>query len=83
MEQYWIIARSVTYAQRIEKTLSRAGIRARIFRSPRELSERGCAYVVEIPGGALQTALSILRGTDLYPSKVYRFYRGNYKEINI
>ena len=41
MEQYWIIARSVTYAQRMEKALAGAGIRTRIFRAPRELSDRG------------------------------------------
>lgn len=83
MEQYWIIARSVTYAQRMEKTLARAGIRARIFRAPHDLSDRGCAYVVEIPGGSLKTALTMLRGTELYPSKVYLFQRGNYKEISV
>ena len=63
MEQYWIIARSVTYAQRMEKALAGAGIRTRIFRAPRELSDRGCAYAVELSGGALRPALAILGWT--------------------
>ena len=39
MEYYLILARSVTYAQRMQKTLDRAGIRCRIFRAPRDLTE--------------------------------------------
>ena len=33
-ENYLIIARSVTYAQRMQNALSRAGVRCRIFRAP-------------------------------------------------
>ena len=36
-----ILARSVTYAQRMQKTLDRAGIRCRIFRAPRDLTDLG------------------------------------------
>lgn len=83
MEQYWIIARSVTYAQRMEKVLARAGIRARIFRAPRELSDRGCAYAVEIPSGALQAAFNMIQGAGLSPLKLYLFKRGSFVEIPI
>ena len=34
MEHYLIIARSVTYAQRMQRALARSGIRSRIFRAP-------------------------------------------------
>ena len=34
MEQYLIIARSVTYAQRMQRALGRAGIACRIYRAP-------------------------------------------------
>ena len=44
VEHYLIIARSVTYAQRMQRVLGRAGIRSRIFRAPRDLTDRGCAY---------------------------------------
>ena len=39
MEHYIILARSVTYAQRMQKSLGRAGIRCQIFRPPRDLTE--------------------------------------------
>ena len=39
MEHYIILARSVTYAQRMQKSLSRAGIRCHIFRPPRDLTD--------------------------------------------
>lgn len=83
MEKYWIIARSVTYAQRMEKTLAAAGIRTRIFRAPRELSDRGCAYAVEVSGGALRPALASLRGAGLEPLKTYLLRHGSYVELSL
>lgn len=83
MEQYWIIARSVTYAQRMERALAAAGIRTRIFRAPRELSNLGCAYAVELTGGALQPALAILRSAGLYPAKLYLLQQGKYVELSL
>ena len=83
MEQYWMIARSVTYAQRMEKTLMAAGIRTRIFRAPRELSNLGCAYAMEVTGGTLRRALSILRAAGLYPVKLYLRQQGKYVELSL
>ena len=34
----------VTIAQRMQRALARSGIRSRIFRAPRDLTDRGCAY---------------------------------------
>ena len=39
-----ILARSVTYAQRMQRALNRAGIRSQLFRAPRDLTDLGCAY---------------------------------------
>ena len=83
MERYWIIARSVTYAQRMEMVLARAGIRTRIFRAPRELSDRGCAYAVELTDGALRPALALLRGAGLEPMKLYLLKQGTYIELSL
>lgn len=41
MEYYLILARSVTYAQRMQRTLGRTGIRSQIFRAPRDLTDLG------------------------------------------
>ena len=44
LEQYLIIARSVTHAQRMERELRRAGLRVGVFHAPLELTAgRGCA----------------------------------------
>ena len=48
MEYDLILARSVTYAQRMQRALNRAGIRSQLFRAPRDLTDLGCAYVVRI-----------------------------------
>ena len=54
MEYDLIIARSVTFAQRMQKALEQAGIRCRIFRAPRDLTDLGCAYAVQIPRAEAQ-----------------------------
>ena len=61
MEYDLILARSVTYAQRMQRALNRAGIRSQLFRAPRDLTDLGCAYVVRISPYDLGAALSLLR----------------------
>lgn len=66
MEYYMIIARSVTYAQRIERELRRAGIRAVLFRAPLELTGgAGCSYAVRVSAEAGSSAMRILRTSGL------------------
>ena len=81
MEQYLIIARSVTYAQRMQRALSRAGIACRIFRAPRELSAQGCAYAVQIRARDLTQALIIIHRESLDPVSVYLNQSGLYREV--
>ena len=81
MEHYVIIARSVTYAQRMQRALQRAGIRCQIYRAPRELTELGCAYAVEIAAAALTDALQILYREQLAPVQIYLSQRGYYREV--
>lgn len=81
MEHYLIIARSVTYAQRMQRALTRAGIRCRIFRAPRDLTDRGCAYAVEIAMGDLSAALPVLHGENLNPVQIFLSQRGTFREV--
>ena len=81
MEHYLIVARSVTYAQRMQMTLSRAGIRCQIFRAPRDLTDMGCAYTVQIQAADLATALRVLRGASLDPVQIFLYQRGLYQEV--
>ena len=82
MEHYLIIARSVTYAQRMQKTLDRGGIHSRIFRAPRELTDLGCAYAVRIHRSDLVPALTLLRKSRLDPVQIYLKQQGFYREVS-
>lgn len=67
MEYDLIIARSVTFAQRMQKALEQAGIRCRIFRAPRDLTDLGCAYAVQISRAEATYALRVLHRAGLDP----------------
>ena len=69
MEHYLIIARSVTYAQRMPD------------RAPRDLTDRGCAYAVEIAAGDLSAALPVLYGESLNPVQIFLTQRGTFREV--
>ena len=81
MEHYIILARSVTYAQRMQKSLGRAGIRCHIFRPPRDLTEKGCAYAVRVAVSDLPEALTALHRDGLDPVQIFIFQRGLYQEV--
>lgn len=83
MEHDLILARSVTFAQRMQKVLERVGIRCQIFRAPRELTDLGCAYTVQIPSAELMPALSHLRRAGLEPVQIFRFRKGQYREVRL
>lgn len=83
MEEYLILARSVTYAQRMQKALGRAGVRSGIFRAQRELTELGCAYVVRIGPQDLRTALTVLEREGLGPLRVYGRQGGAFREMSV
>lgn len=81
MEFYLIIARSVTYAQRMQRVLARSGIRCQIFRAPRDLTDLGCAYAVQIWTRDLSAALTALHRESLDPVQVFLTRRGFYQEV--
>ncbi len=82
MEHYLILARSVTYAQRMQKVLNRAGVRCQIFRAPRDLSNLGCAYAVRIATVDLTAALTSLHAASLDPVQIFLYQRGLYQEVH-
>lgn len=83
MEYYLILARSVTFAQRMQRALGRAGIRCQIFRAPRDLTNLGCAYAVRVTVNDLTSALLILHRESLNPIQVFLFQRGMYREVDV
>ena len=83
MEYYLILARSVTFAQRMQRALSRSGIRCQIFRAPRDLTNLGCAYAIRVNISNLSTALIVLHRESLDPLQVFLFQRGVYREVDV
>ena len=81
MDHYLIIARSVTYAQRMQRALVRAGVRCQIFRAPRDLTDRGCAYAVRVAVSDLTGALTALHRESLDPVQIFLYQRGLYQEV--
>ena len=81
MDHYLIIARSVTYAQRMQRALARAGVRCQIFRAPRDLTEMGCAYAVRVAVSVLTDALTALHRESLDPVQIFLYQRGLYQEV--
>jgi len=81
VEHYLILARSVTYAQRMQRALSRAGIRCQIFRAPRDLTELGCAYVVQVGVSDLSQTMTVLYREALHPVQIFLYQRGFYREV--
>lgn len=78
-----ILARSVTYAQRMQRALNRAGIRSQLFRAPRDLTDLGCAYVVRISPYNLGAALPLLRREGLGPLRIYVQRGGDIQEVGL
>lgn len=81
---YLLVCRSLTYAQRTEKTLERAKVTSVIIRIPQAISTDGCGYCLKVPERYFKNALAALKDTELYPKKVYVLYdNGDYVEVNV
>ena len=84
MLYYLIVCRSLTYAQRTAAALERAGITARVLRSPKSISGEGCSHSVRIPQRYLPDALRVLRRADLSPKRIYvTAGNGSYQEVEL
>ena len=83
MDSYLIIARSITYAQRMSVVLERAGVSSRIYRAPAGLTERGCAYALRIRVKDLAYPLALLQQAGLRPVKIFYDANGFYEAVNI
>ena len=82
MLYYLIVCRSLTYAQRTAAALERAGITARVIRSPKSISGEGCSHSVKISQRNLPDSLRILQRVGLTPKRVYiTAGDGSYQEV--
>ena len=84
MMHYLLICRSLTYAQRTERILERAGVTAVVTRAPQTITIEGCGYCVKVPGRHFANALIALKDTDLHPKKVFGIYEnGGFVEVDV
>ncbi len=81
---YYIVSRSLTYAQRTQAVLQRAGIYGTIVRSPGEISATGCSHSVRIAANRLQPALVALNRSGLSPTRIYLSREdGEFQEVSM
>ena len=72
MKNQWLITfRSVTYAQKGERLLKKAGIPCALQRTPKELSKRGCGYCLRLQGRDALKAAQQLQEAQLPYEKMY------------
>ena len=77
-------SKSLTYAQRMVRTLLFAGISAKVVRPDIALMGRSCAYGVNISASFLPEAVEVLRNNRLYPVRVLVSDDGKeFREIRI
>lgn len=70
--KYSIISfRSVTYAQRAERVLNRAGIGCMLHRTPKKLQVNGCGYSLRLRTADAGAAVALLRENGVPISKVF------------
>jgi hypothetical protein len=84
MLYYLIVCRSLTYAQRTAAALERAGIPARILRSPKSIAGEGCSHCVKISQRKLPEALQVLERAALSPKRIFiTAGDGSYQEVEL
>ena len=84
MKVYYITFRSVTYAQRGEQILNKAGVRASLIRTPKWMETQGCGYSLQLRTGELVTIVALLREKAVPFRKVYiQNPEGRLEEVEI
>ena len=71
MKIYYITFRSVTFAQRGEKSLRQGGYPCTLQRTPRWMEEQGCGYCLRLRVEDIMPVVLLLRGEKLPMRKVY------------
>ena len=83
MKQYMITFRSVTYAQRGERSLGKRGISVSLGRTPKWMEQQGCGYGVLLRTENIHAAMEILLREGIAWRKVYVRQGGTYRELGL
>ena len=71
MKYCFITFRSVTFAQRGEQILNKAGIRCNLQRTPKWMESQGCGYSLRVRETECDAAVSLLRDNQVNLRRVY------------
>ena len=84
MKSYLFTFRSVTFAQKGERVLKRAGIDCFIRRTPKALTDRECSYCLQLHPWEPEQALVLLKKGQVPFGKVYGVaYDGSFEEMEV
>ena len=84
MKYYYITFRSVTFAQKAERALKRAGMDCVMQRTPKELSQRGCGYCLKLRPGLVIQAKQRLDADGVEYGKFYGVRGdGSFEEMHL
>ena len=68
----WLITfRSITFAQRGERSLQKMGMETKLSRTPKALAQRGCGYCLYVSAGYAPVAVELLRNEQIPFVAVY------------
>lgn len=81
MEEFLLVARTITQAQHMAAVLARGGLRAGVLRTPSALSESGCSHAVRLRAQTAAQALALLAAEKLTPQRVYVRTAAGYEEM--
>ncbi len=81
MDQYLILCRSMTHAQRSQRLLERNGIMSSVIKAPVYLTRSGCGYAILLRRHAVD-AQRLLRDAKLLDGKVYRKIGDEWREAD-
>ena len=84
MKTWFITFRSVTFAQRGESVLQKAGIGCALQRTPRWMEAQGCGYCLRINMHDASRAVHVLRQKQVPMRKVYmQMEDGEVQEVQL
>jgi hypothetical protein len=84
MRTYFVTFRSVTYAQRGESVLQKAGIGCKLQRTPRWMEAQGCGYCLRLSLKEAAQAVELLRQKQVPMRKIYlQMEDGDVQEVQM
>lgn len=81
MKTYFITFRSVTFGQRGQQLLEKAGIPCSLQRTPRWMEEQGCGYCLKLRGEDCSRGVGLLRTHQVRFRKIYRQLDSGMEEV--